>query len=83
MTNRTALQQIATDLKKHLLDIEDHASALKKRIFDFEKQITGVEADEELGSDRAAARSVSRYSTGDDRMRPFRFLEQIGCSTAA
>ena len=47
MTKRTALQLVAADLKQHLLDIEDHASRLKKRIFDFEKEVAGDEADME------------------------------------
>lgn len=47
MTRRTALQQVAADLKQHLLDIEDHASMLKKRIFDFEREFAADEADME------------------------------------
>ena len=51
MTRRTALQQVAADLKQHLLDIEDHASMLKKRIFDFEREVAGGEADMEPVAD--------------------------------
>jgi hypothetical protein len=59
MTRRTTLQQLATDLKQHLLDIEDHASQLKMRIFDFEKQITGVAADKEPVTNLALGRAAT------------------------
>ena len=59
MTRRTTLQQLATDLKQHLLDIEDHASQLKMQIFDFEKQIAGDEADEKPVTNLALGRAAT------------------------
>jgi hypothetical protein len=64
-------------LKKHLLDLEAHASLLKKRIFDLEKQVDGFKAEDQPQTDGAATRSVSYHSNRDNRLRPFNFLEPL------
>ncbi len=53
MIKRTVLQQITTDLKKHLLDLESHASLLKKQIFKLEKQTNGLKTEVQPATVRA------------------------------
>ena len=55
MTRQTVLQRIAIDLKKHLLELESHASLLKKQIFDLEKQFDDLNTDLPVEIDRAIA----------------------------
>ena len=77
MAERNPLQRLVSELKQGLLEIESHTSLLKKRIYDLERRIGRIAAEQGLPAGKGPGKPAAGSSC-DSRMSPFRFLDQLG-----